>query len=65
MDAALAKTTRAKENLDIEWRMEVFNVLNTKNFSNPSSSIDSSSFGQITTTNSNARLIQFGLRVIY
>jgi hypothetical protein len=65
VDIALAKMTRVNEKVNAEWRAEVFNALNTANFSNPSSALESSSLGQITGTASNARLIQFGLRLIY
>jgi len=65
VDLAVAKTTRARETIDVEWRAEVFNLLNTTNFANPSPALESSSFGQITGTSSNARIIQFGLRLIY
>ena len=65
VDLALAKMTNINERVAAEWRAEFFNLLNQKNFSNPSSAIDSSSFGQITSTNSNARLIQFGLCLVY
>jgi len=65
VDIALAKMTRLSEKVNSEWRVEVFNALNTTNFSNPSSELTSSSLGQITATSSNARLIQFGLRLIY
>ncbi len=65
VDVAIAKSTHVREAAEVEWRAEIFNALNTTNFSNPASAVESSSFGQITTTASNARLIQFGLRIIY
>jgi hypothetical protein len=64
-DISLTKITPFMESRNIEWRMEVFNVLNHPNFSNPSGSMTSAGFGTITTTVANARLIQFGLRVVY
>jgi hypothetical protein len=64
-DIALAKSTPFLESRSIEWRMEVFNALNHANFANPNGSIDSAAFGTITRTITNARLIQFGLRILY
>jgi hypothetical protein len=65
VDIALVKSTAFKETRQVEFRTEVFNVLNTPAFGNPTSSISSGSFGTISTTVANARLIQFGLRIIY
>jgi hypothetical protein len=48
---------------NVEFRTEFFNLLNHANFSAPNSSITSSTFGQITTTSNNARLIQLALKV--
>jgi hypothetical protein len=48
-----------------EFRLEAFNVLNLTNFENPNTEITSSTFGQITGTSSNSRLIQMGLRILY
>jgi hypothetical protein len=65
IDMALIKTTRFMENKSVEWRMEVFNLTNTPNFSNPTGNINSSAFGTINQTVANARLIQFGMRILY
>jgi len=64
-DVAVVKATAFKETRRVEFRTEVFNVLNTPAFGNPTSSISSGAFGAISTTVANARLIQFGLRIIY
>ena len=65
VDIALSKKISIREKSAIEWRMEVFNVPNTSNFADPNTSITSSTFGTISGTVSNARLIQFGLRIVY
>jgi hypothetical protein len=64
-DLALVKGTTFKETRQVEFRTEVFNLLNTPAFGNPTGTISSSAFGTISTTVANARLIQFGLRIIY
>jgi hypothetical protein len=64
-DVILSKLTPFMESRMVEWRMEMFNVLNHPNFANPSGSMTSAGFGTITSTVANARLIQFGLRIVY
>src|SRR5207248_1446231 len=63
MDMSLTKITPFMESRMVEWRMEVFNVLNHPNFANPSGNSTSAAFGTITSTVANARLIQFGMRI--
>jgi hypothetical protein len=65
LDFALVKTTRFMESRSVEFRTEVFNVTNTPSFANPSGAITSGAFGSISSTVNNARLIQFGLRILY
>ena len=55
MDLALAKTTAITERVNLELRLEFFNVLNHPEFAQPTfvdnaTNIDSPEFGQITTT---------------
>jgi len=64
-DASLSKITPFKESRLVEWRMEVFNLLNHPNFANPENKMTSAAFGTITSTVANARVIQFGLRIVY
>ena len=65
VDVSLSKMTPFMESRMVEWRMEVFNFLNHPNFANPSGSMTYAAFGNITSTVANARLIQFGLRIVY
>lgn len=65
VDAGLTKSLKITEGLNGVIRAEAFNVLNHPNFNNPSSTnIDSTSgtLGQITSTRSNARVMQFTVR---
>ncbi|MDP3000375.1 MAG: TonB-dependent receptor [Bryobacterales bacterium] len=65
LDFAVQKRFTLRENLGLNFRTEFFNLSNRANFSNPSGSFDSSTFGVISSTNANARIIQFGLKLTY
>ncbi|MGD0468703.1 MAG: carboxypeptidase regulatory-like domain-containing protein [Terriglobales bacterium] len=73
-DMALAKTTRVKENISLEFRVEAFDLLNRPNFGLPGqflyagvdqndNGIPNSTAGQITNTVSSARQLQFAFKV--
>lgn len=68
LDMAFSKTTAITEKTKLEFRGEFFNVFNHANFMNPSSSfgsnINSSEFGQITST-FDPRIIQLALRLSF
>ena len=73
LDLALAKTTQIKENLKLEFRAEAFNVFNHTEFANPDTNINSSTFGQITSTTlgtnvaalETQRILQLALRLSF
>lgn len=73
LDLALAKTTAITEHVGAEFRVEAFNVFNHPEFANPDVNINSSSFGQITSTTFGSgvyalqtqRIVQLGLRVTF
>ena len=50
LDLALAKTTAITERVNVEFRLEAFNVFNHTEFANPDTNIDDLTFGQITST---------------
>lgn len=62
-DFSLLKRTRIREEVNMEFRAEIFNLFNNVNFGNPTTSINSANFGRITTTNGRPRLMQFALRL--
>ncbi len=74
LDIALAKTTAITERVKLELRVEYFNALNHPEFAQPTvgdgaTNIDSSLFGQITTTGSfrgaTPRIGQLGARLTF
>ncbi len=50
LDLALAKTTAFTERINLEFRVEAFNVFNHTEFANPDTNLDDATFGQITST---------------
>jgi len=55
-----------REDGTLQFRAEFFNVFNHAQFSNPAVAVDSAaSFGQITSTSVNPRLIQFALKYAF
>jgi hypothetical protein len=79
LDTALlkdTKITKISETFSVQFRAEFFNILNHTNFAPPPSlsvfnlnsngtAAPNPAFGQITSTASNSRQIQFGLKVIF
>ncbi len=65
-DIAIIKRTPVGflgEGGNIEFRTEFFNAFNHPQFANPASSASFASFGTLTATSVNPRIIQFGLKV--
>ncbi len=64
-DITLIKTTEIKEGHTFQFRTEFYNAFNHPQFANPASARDSATFGRITATSVNPRIIQFGLKYIF
>jgi hypothetical protein len=62
-DLGADKDFRITERVGLQFRAEFFNALNHANFGLPNSSIGSSAAGTITTVITNARQVQFALRL--
>jgi hypothetical protein len=68
LDMSIRRTFRVpgpSEGSTLQFRTEFYNTLNTAQFSNPSTTVTSSTFGTITSTSVNSRLIQFGLKYLF
>jgi hypothetical protein len=65
-DQSLIKTTKIGERKSLQFRVEAFNILNHPQFGNPYTTYSTlSTFGQITTTSTNPRLLQLGLKFLF
>ena len=73
-DMSALKTTRITERQTVQFRAEFFNIFNHPQFTNPNAGQGaifslpdraSGSFGQITSTSVNPRVIQFALKYIF
>jgi hypothetical protein len=70
VDASLFKDTAISERAHLQFRTEVFNVLNRANFGTPNATVFSNgafspSAGLITATATTSRQIQFGLKLMF
>jgi hypothetical protein len=62
-DFAVFKRTTIYENMNLEFRAELFNLFNHPQFGPPNGTVTSSTFGQVTNTVNLPRLVQFGLKL--
>ncbi len=65
-DIAIIKRTPLRfinEAANVEFRTELFNAFNHPQFGNPGTNVSQATFGVISTTSVNPRIIQFGLKV--
>jgi len=65
MDLSALKNTRIRESINLQFRAEFINALNHTQFSDPSTSVTSKSFGTITGTSQLPRTMQLGLKLIF
>ncbi len=70
LDMSLRKDTRLRENLNLQFRAEFFNLLNRANFNTPNAIVFtptglSPTAGVITSTATTSRQIQFGLKLLW
>jgi outer membrane receptor protein involved in Fe transport len=62
-DTRLTKLTTIREGVNLRFLCEAFNLWNHAAFGNPGSVLDTPAFGTIRSTLSNARIVQFGLKL--
>ena len=65
VDTALARVLRLANERTLELRVEAFNLFNTFNWGDPTTSINSPTFGQITTQNGDSRIMQFAIKYAF
>jgi hypothetical protein len=63
LDVALIKHTSIGEKTDVEFRAEIFDIVNRPNFAQPNGSFGNAAFGTITGTVTDPRVVQFALRI--
>jgi Carboxypeptidase regulatory-like domain len=67
-DMGLTKNVHFGNDMSVQFRAEFFNIFNQVNFANPSTALNSASFGRITSTHANQgdpRIMQFGLKFVF
>ncbi len=73
-DFSVRKDTRITESLNLQFRAEVFNILNRANFNTPNVILDTLSgttpvanpvAGQVSSTSTTSRQVQFGLKLLW
>jgi hypothetical protein len=65
LNGTISKKFRIKEKITLEYRAESFNIVNHTQFSGPSLSATSSTFGTITGSTNTPRSIQMALRLVF
>ncbi len=67
-DMGFFKTFTFTEQVNLQFRAEMFNIFNQVNFNRPNTNVSGGGFGRITSTHPNAgdpRIIQFGLKLAF
>jgi len=69
-DFSVLKDTRIREQLNLQFRAEIFNLLNRANFNQPNAVVFTPSgisptAGVITSTTTTSRQVQFGLKLLW
>jgi hypothetical protein len=64
-DLSIVKNTSFTERVRLQFRAEFINALNHAQFSNPNTTVTSSSFGRVTSTSQWPRTIQFALKLLF
>jgi hypothetical protein len=57
------KNTTISHEVGVEFRAELFNVMNTPAFAQPNGSFGSAAFGSITSTTTDPRVLQLAIRL--
>jgi len=62
-DFSVAKSTSVTEKINAQFRAEIFNLFNRKQFATPDANLQSQTFGDILGDQNQPRLVQFSLRI--
>jgi hypothetical protein len=65
VDFSVLKSTRITESHQLQFRLDMFNMTNTRNFGIPEARVNSSSFANQWTTDGGNRRIFFSLRYVF
>jgi hypothetical protein len=65
IDLALTRIVSLGTTRGLELRLEAFNLLNNFNWGNPATTLDSPTFGQITSQAGDPRILQFGIKYAF
>ena len=65
VDTAIARVLRLDNTRTLELRVEAFNLFNNFNWGDPTTSINSPTFGQITTQSGDSRIMQFAIKYAF
>src|SRR4030095_4705430 len=63
-DAALSRTFQVREGQKLEFRAEAFNLTNAFRMNNPTTVLNSNTFGQVTSA-LDPRIMQFALKYVF
>jgi len=64
-DLSLFKQFAPTERMRVQFRVEALNAFNTPRFGSPTTSVTSTTFGQITSQANSPRQMQFGLKILW
>ncbi|MDZ4797928.1 MAG: TonB-dependent receptor [Bryobacteraceae bacterium] len=64
-DISMFKNTNITEHIRVQFRVESFNTMNTPEWSSPGGAFGTGNFGVVTSTNTFARQLQFGLKLLW
>ena len=65
VDLSLFKDFKLRDRATLQFRVEAFNLTNTPHFANPNTDISQGSFGSITQTVANPRILQLAVKLLY
>jgi hypothetical protein len=65
IDSSIFKTFRIQERLSVQFRTDLFNTFNHPDFGVPTARVGSSANGRVTSTSTDPRRLQFGLRMFF